>query len=154
MGQPGSVSTYSCNTGTEIIEENRSTGQREFKFLQGPLFANVVLADEINRTPPKTQAALLQAMQEYKVTVAGTDYPLEKPFLVLGTQNPVEQEGTYPLPEAQLDRFMFDIRISYPKPDEERLGEARDADQERVAPGQEGDEHELDDVRLADHPGA
>src|SRR5881628_832480 len=89
------------------------------KFVKGPIFANVLLGDEINRTPPKTQAALLQAMQEYKVTIAGVDYPLEKPFFVLGTQNPIEQEGTYPLPEAQLDRFMFKIMVDYPKLDEE-----------------------------------
>ena len=106
-------------TGTEIIEDNRTTGTRQFRFVKGPVFANILLADEINRTPPKTQAALLQAMQELQVTVAGRTYELPQPFFVLATQNPIEQEGTYPLPEAQLDRFMFDIRISYPKPDEE-----------------------------------
>jgi len=106
-------------TGTEIIEDDRSTGTRQFRFVKGPVFANILLADEINRTPPKTQAALLQAMQELQVTVAGRTYELPQPFFVLATQNPIEQEGTYPLPEAQLDRFMFDIRISYPKPDEE-----------------------------------
>ena len=106
-------------TGTEIIEEDRSTGSRQFRFVKGPVFANILLADEINRTPPKTQAALLQAMQELQVTVGGKTYELPKPFFVLATQNPIEQEGTYPLPEAQLDRFMFDIRISYPKPEEE-----------------------------------
>jgi MoxR-like ATPase len=106
-------------TGTEIIEEDRSTGGRVFRFVKGPVFANILLADEINRTPPKTQAALLQAMQELQVTVGGKTYELPNPFFVLATQNPIEQEGTYPLPEAQLDRFMFDIRISYPKPDEE-----------------------------------
>jgi MoxR-like ATPase len=106
-------------TGTEIIEEDRSTGGRQFRFVKGPVFANILLADEINRTPPKTQAALLQAMQELQVTVGGRTYELPKPFFVLATQNPIEQEGTYPLPEAQLDRFMFDIRISYPKPEEE-----------------------------------
>jgi MoxR-like ATPase len=106
-------------TGTEIIEEDRSTGGRQFRFVHGPVFANILLADEINRTPPKTQAALLQAMQENEVTVGGRTYPLPSPFFVLATQNPIEQEGTYPLPEAQLDRFMFDIRISYPKPHEE-----------------------------------
>jgi MoxR-like ATPase len=106
-------------TGTEIIEEDKTTGGREFKFVKGPVFANILLADEINRTPPKTQAALLQAMQELQVTVSGQTYDLPRPFFVLATQNPIEQEGTYPLPEAQLDRFMFDIRIGYPKPEEE-----------------------------------
>jgi MoxR-like ATPase len=106
-------------TGTEIIEEDRTTGGRQFRFVHGPVFANILLADEINRTPPKTQAALLQAMQENEVTVGGRTYPLPAPFFVLATQNPIEQEGTYPLPEAQLDRFMFDVRISYPKPHEE-----------------------------------
>ncbi|HKI30463.1 MAG TPA: AAA family ATPase [Gemmataceae bacterium] len=106
-------------TGTEIIEEDRATGSRTFRFVKGPVFANILLADEINRTPPKTQAALLQAMQELQVTVSGRTYELPRPFFVLATQNPIEQEGTYPLPEAQLDRFMFDIRISYPKPHEE-----------------------------------
>lgn len=106
-------------TGTEILEEKRKTGEREFRFLNGPVFANIILADEINRTPPKTQAALLQAMQEYKVTAGGKTYELELPFFVLATRNPIEQEGTYPLPEAQLDRFMFEIVIDYPKPDEE-----------------------------------
>lgn len=106
-------------TGTEVIEENRSTGQREFKFLQGPLFANVILADEINRTPPKTQAALLEAMQERQVTVGRVRHRLDDPFFVLATQNPIEQEGTYPLPEAQLDRFMFNIIVGYPNRAEE-----------------------------------
>ncbi len=106
-------------TGTEILEEDRSTGKRQFRFVRGPIFANVVLADEINRTPPKTQAALLQAMQERAVTVAGETMPLERPFFVLATQNPIEQEGTYPLPEAQLDRFMLELRIGYPSREEE-----------------------------------
>jgi MoxR-like ATPase len=106
-------------TGTEVIEENRSTGQREFKFLQGPLFANVILADEINRTPPKTQAALLEAMQERQVTVGRVRHRLDDPFFVLATQNPIEQEGTYPLPEAQQDRFMFKVFVRYPKFEEE-----------------------------------
>ncbi|MCC7192638.1 MAG: MoxR family ATPase [Phycisphaeraceae bacterium] len=106
-------------TGTEILEEDQSTGRRVMRFVKGPLFANMILADEINRTPPKTQAALLQAMQEYQVTAAGVHYPLDKPFFVLGTQNPIESEGTYPLPEAQLDRFMFKIQVDYPKLDEE-----------------------------------
>jgi MoxR-like ATPase len=101
-------------TGTEVIEENRSTGHREFKFLEGPLFANVILADEINRTPPKTQAALLEAMQERQVTVGRVRHRLADPFFVLATQNPIEQEGTYPLPEAQQDRFMFKVFVNYP----------------------------------------
>jgi MoxR-like ATPase len=107
-------------TGTEVIQEDRSTGQRVFRFIRGPLFANVILADEINRTPPKTQAALLEAMQEYHVTVGGQRHDLEPPFFVLATQNPIEQEGTYPLPEAQLDRFMFMVKVDYPSLDEER----------------------------------
>ncbi|MCB1161559.1 MAG: MoxR family ATPase [Candidatus Krumholzibacteriia bacterium] len=107
-------------TGTEVLEEDKSTGGRVFRFIKGPIFANVVLADEINRTPPKTQAALLQAMQEYQVTAGGETFSLERPFYVLATQNPIEQEGTYPLPEAQLDRFMFNIKVDYPGEDEER----------------------------------
>jgi MoxR-like ATPase len=106
-------------TGTEVLQEDKSTGQRIFKFLHGPLFANVVLADEINRTPPKTQAALLEAMQERQVTVGGARHKLPDPFFVLATQNPIEQEGTYPLPEAQQDRFMFNIFVDYPEEDEE-----------------------------------
>ncbi len=106
-------------TGTEVIEENRSTGSREFKFLQGPLFANMILADEINRTPPKTQAALLEAMQERQVTVGRVRHKLGDPFFVLATQNPIEQEGTYPLPEAQQDRFMFKVFVKYPSFQEE-----------------------------------
>ena len=106
-------------TGTEIIEEDHNTGKREFRFFKGPVFGNIILADEINRTPPKTQAALLEAMQEHKVTTAGQTYILEEPFFVLATQNPIEQEGTYPLPEAQLDRFMFNIKIDYPNYEEE-----------------------------------
>jgi MoxR-like ATPase len=120
-------------TGTDIIEENRSTGQRELRFLEGPLFSNVILADEINRTPPKTQAALLEAMQERQVTVGRVRHQLTDPFFVLATQNPIEQEGTYPLPEAQQDRFMFKVLVTYPSFDEEfevarrttaKLGEA------------------------------
>jgi len=107
-------------TGTDIIEEDPTTHARSFKFIPGPVFANVVLADEINRTPPKTQAALLQAMQEKQVTTGGNTYPLELPFFVLATQNPIELEGTYPLPEAQLDRFMFSIHVDYPSEAEER----------------------------------
>ena len=106
-------------TGTEIVEEDPATGRRLFRFVQGPVFANVVLADEINRTPPKTQAALLQAMQEHQVTAAGKTFRLPDPFFVLATQNPIEQEGTYPLPEAQLDRFMLELRVGYPSRDEE-----------------------------------
>ncbi|MEO8498696.1 MAG: AAA family ATPase, partial [Planctomycetota bacterium] len=106
-------------TGTEIIEEDAQTGRRVFRFVRGPIFANIVLADEINRTPPKTQSALLQSMQEYQVTAAGNTYDLDKPFFVMATQNPIEQEGTYPLPEAQLDRFMLSINIGYPTKQEE-----------------------------------
>lgn len=101
-------------TGTEVIQEDRSSGAREFRFIPGPIFANVILADEVNRTPPKTQAALLEAMQEKQVTAGGRRHPLPSPFFVLATQNPIEQEGTYPLPEAQLDRFMFNILVDYP----------------------------------------
>jgi len=106
-------------TGTDILEEDKVTGRREFRFVRGPLFANIILADEVNRTPPKTQAALLQAMQEYRVTAGGETYPLDLPFLVFATQNPIEQEGTYPLPEAQLDRFMFLVDVGYPSAEEE-----------------------------------
>jgi MoxR-like ATPase len=106
-------------TGTDVIEENRSTGSREFRFLEGPLFSNVILADEVNRTPPKTQAALLEAMQERQVTVGRVRHPLADPFFVLATQNPIEQEGTYPLPEAQQDRFMFKVFVRYPNFQEE-----------------------------------
>ena len=106
-------------TGTEILEDDPATGRRAFKFIHGPIFANMILADEINRTPPKTQAALLQAMQEYRVTAGGVTYPLALPFFVLATQNPIEFEGTYPLPEAQLDRFMFHISVGYPSDREE-----------------------------------
>jgi len=116
-------------TGTEIIEEDPSTGKRGFRFVRGPVFANIVLADEVNRTPPKTQAALLQAMQEHHVTTAGVTHPLPAPFFVLATQNPIEQEGTYPLPEAQLDRFMFELRVGYPsKSEEERIVQATTGD--------------------------
>jgi MoxR-like ATPase len=106
-------------TGTELLEEDTATGQRSFRFVRGPIFTNIVLADEINRAPPRTQSALLEAMQEHAVTAAGETMRLEEPFFVLATQNPIEQEGTYPLPEAQLDRFLFAIRIGYPKIDEE-----------------------------------
>ena len=106
-------------TGTELIDIDPNTNQRSFRFYKGPIFGNIILADEINRTPPKTQAALLEAMQEHKVTAAGHTYGLEEPFFVMATQNPIEQEGTYPLPEAQLDRFMFNLKIDYPTTDEE-----------------------------------
>ncbi len=106
-------------TGTELIDIDQETGQRSFRFFKGPIFGNIVLADEINRTPPKTQAALLEAMQEHKVTAGGKTYNLDEPFFVLATQNPIEQEGTYPLPEAQLDRFMFNLNIEYPSNEEE-----------------------------------
>ena len=134
-------------TGTEVIEENRSTGGREFKFLAGPLFANMILADEINRTPPKTQAALLEAMQERQVTVGRVRHRLDAPFFVLATQNPIEQEGTYPLPEAQQDRFMFKVFVKYPKFDEEFEIARRTTTtaQEEVSPGPD---------RRADHRAA
>ena len=107
-------------TGTEVLEEDHTTGHKAFRFVHGPVFANIILADEINRTPPKTQAALLQAMQEHEVTTGGSTYRLEEPFFVLATQNPIEQEGTYPLPEAQLDRFIFNMWIDYPSEEEEK----------------------------------
>src|SRR5438270_2812227 len=119
--------------GTEVIEEDRGTGHRSIRFIRGPVFANVILADEINRTPPKTQAALLEAMQEYQVTVNGLRYELQRPLFVLATQNPIEQEGTYPLPEAQLDRFMFNIVIDYPSAAEEhRILASTTTDEEPV----------------------
>ena len=129
-------------TGTEVIQEDKASGAREFKFLPGPVFANVILADEINRTPPKTQAALLEAMQEYQVTVGGQRHELHKPFFVLATQNPIEQEGTYPLPEAQLDRFMFMVKVDYPALDEEReilrrTTEDRDTDVQAILSAEE-----------------
>jgi len=116
-------------TGTEVIEEDLTTGHRAFRFVKGPIFANIILADEINRTPPKTQAALLQAMQEHEVTAGGQTWPLEAPFFVLATQNPIEQEGTYPLPEAQLDRFMFELHVGYPtRAEEEQIVERTTGD--------------------------
>jgi MoxR-like ATPase len=119
--------------GTEVIEEDRATGRREIRFIPGPVFANVILADEINRTPPKTQAALLEAMQEYQITVNGVRYELGRPLFVLATQNPIEQEGTYPLPEAQLDRFMFNVVIEYPTAAEEhRILASTTVDEEPV----------------------
>lgn len=120
-------------TGTDVLYEDKVTGTREFRFLKGPLFSNVVLADEINRTPPKTQAALLEAMQERQVTVGGNRYPLPNPFFVLATQNPIEQEGTYPLPEAQLDRFMFSVWIDYPARSEELEIVRRTTDDRQVS---------------------
>jgi MoxR-like ATPase len=128
--------------GTEILEEDHATGRRFFKFQRGPIFAHIVLADEINRTPPKTQAALLEAMQEVAVTYGGTTYPLERPFFVLATQNPVEQTGTYPLPEAQLDRFLLHIRIGYPTESEELdiLRRTTGRDVPRVTPVLTGEE--------------
>src|SRR5256885_689529 len=122
--------------GTEVIEEDRATGRRDIRFIPGPVFANVILADEINRTPPKTQAALLEAMQEYQVTVNGIRYELERPLFVLATQNPIEQEGTYPLPEAQLDRFMFNVVIDYPSAAEEHriLASTTSDDEPAIAP--------------------
>lgn len=120
-------------TGTEVIFNESMSGERKFKFLKGPIFANVILADEINRTPPKTQAAMLEAMQERKVTIGGIDYPLPDPFFVLATQNPIEQEGTYPLPEAQLDRFMFMINVDYPSREEElRIMKSMTTDREFI----------------------
>jgi len=129
-------------TGTEVIQEDRSTGLREFKFIPGPVFANVILADEINRTPPKTQAALLEAMQENQVTAGGNRHALPQPFFVLATQNPIEQEGTYPLPEAQLDRFMFMIKVDYPSASEEleiiqSTTSAREVNLEEVLSGED-----------------
>ena len=129
-------------TGTEVIQEDKGTGERNFRFLQGPIFANVILADEINRTPPKTQAALLEAMQERQVTAGGKKHELDEPFFVLATQNPIEQEGTYPLPEAQLDRFMFNILVDYPSEDEEveimkRTTVSQEATVEEVLNGEE-----------------
>lgn len=121
-------------TGTEIIEEDISTGKKSFKFIKGPVFANIILADEINRTPPKTQSALLEAMQEYKVTTAGETHALSLPFFVLATQNPIEQEGTYPLPEAQLDRFMFNLWLDYPSFSDEKLIVQQTTGAEEVQP--------------------
>lgn len=123
-------------TGTEVIEDDRGTGHKAFKFVKGPIFANIILADEINRTPPKTQAALLEGMQEYHVTTGGETYPLDLPFFVLATQNPIEQEGTYPLPEAQLDRFMFNLWLDYPTLDEEMeiVSQTTSAGEETINP--------------------
>ena len=145
-------------TGTEVIQENKTSGTRELRFLEGPVFANVILADEINRTPPKTQAALLEAMQEHQVTIGGERRVLEEPFFVLATQNPIEQEGTYPLPEAQLDRFMFNVLVDYPEEEEElEIVRRTTADHSaQVEATLSGDEiHELSQVvrrvPIADH---
>jgi len=129
-------------TGTEILEEDVGTGKRVFKFIRGPIFCNILLADEINRTPPKTQSALLQAMQEHEVTAGGETYKLQLPFFVLATQNPIEQEGTYPLPEAQLDRFMFNIKVDYPSLEEElqvvdMTTQSQSSDPQKVLDGQQ-----------------
>jgi len=131
--------------GAEMIEEDRATGKRVIRFIRGPIFANILLADEINRTPPKTQAALLEAMQEYQVTVNGVRFELDRPLFVLATQNPIEQEGTYPLPEAQLDRFMFNVVIDYPSADEERriLRQTTGTADPEIAVVASGDEIEL-----------
>ena len=130
--------------GTEVIEEDRATGARNIRFIPGPIFANIILADEINRTPPKTQAALLEAMQEYQVTVGGVRHTLERPLFVLATQNPIEQEGTYPLPEAQLDRFMLNVVIDYPSASDERqiLAQTTTGDEPAAAPVATGDQIE------------
>src|SRR5262245_30635416 len=130
--------------GAEVIEEDRASGKRVIRFIRGPIFANIILADEINRTPPKTQAALLEAMQEYQVTVNGVRFELDRPLFVLATQNPIEQEGTYPLPEAQLDRFMFNVVIDYPSADEERriLAATTGTDEARIAVVASGEEIE------------
>jgi MoxR-like ATPase len=142
--------------GTEIIEEDRATGSRTIRFLPGPLFANIILADEINRTPPKTQSALLEAMQEYQVTVGGVRHQLERPLFVLATQNPIEQEGTYPLPEAQLDRFMLNIVIDYPSAVEERaiLAQTTSAAEPRVAAVATGEQIERARLLVREIPAA
>jgi MoxR-like ATPase len=142
--------------GAEVIEEDRATGKRVIRFMQGPVFANIILADEINRTPPKTQAALLEAMQEYQVTVNGVRYPLPRPLFVLATQNPIEQEGTYPLPEAQLDRFMFNVVIGYPSADEERriLATTTASARPQVEAVASGDDIELLHTLVRDVPAA
>jgi len=145
-------------TGTDVLEEDRTTGKRVFRFVRGPLFANMILADEINRTPPKTQSALLEAMQEHSVTVGERTYALPEPFFVLATQNPIEQEGTYPLPEAQLDRFMFNIIVDYPSADEEmaimkQVSGIYEAELEPVLTGEQimALQHIVRRVPVADH---
>jgi MoxR-like ATPase len=142
--------------GTEVIEEDRSTGSRTIRFIRGPIFANIILADEINRTPPKTQSALLEAMQEYQVTVGGVRYELKRPLFVLATQNPIEQEGTYPLPEAQLDRFMLNIVIDYPSAQEERaiLAQTTTAAEPQVSAVASGEEIERARLLVREIPAA
>jgi MoxR-like ATPase len=142
--------------GTEVIEEDRATGTRHIRFIPGPVFANVILADEINRTPPRTQAALLEAMQEYQVTVGGVRHPLERPLFVLATENPIEQEGTHPLPEAQLDRFLFNVVIDYPDADDERriLAETTTAVEPEVEPVASGADLERARRLVRDLPAA
>jgi MoxR-like ATPase len=142
--------------GSDVIEEDVATGKRTIRFIPGPIFANVILADEINRTPPRTQAALLEAMQEYQVTVGGVRYPLERPLFVLATENPIEQEGTHPLPEAQLDRFMFNVVIDYPEADEERQIFARTTtgEERAVEAIASGDELEAARALVRDLPAA
>jgi MoxR-like ATPase len=142
--------------GAEVIEEDRATGKRVIRFIRGPIFSNIILADEINRTPPKTQAALLEAMQEYQVTVSGVRYDLDRPLFVLATQNPIEQEGTYPLPEAQLDRFMFNVVIEYPSADEERriLSMTTGTAEPKIEPVATGDEIERLHSLVRDVPAA
>ncbi len=142
--------------GAEVIEEDRSSGKRVIRFIRGPIFANILLADEINRTPPKTQAALLEAMQEYQVTVGGVRYDLDRPLFVLATQNPIEQEGTYPLPEAQLDRFMFNVVIEYPTAEEERriLSMTTGTEEARIEPVAHGEEIERLHTVVRDVPAA
>src|SRR5688500_18861580 len=142
--------------GTEVIEEDRTSGARTIRFIRGPIFANIILADEINRTPPKTQSALLEAMQEYQVTVGGIRHSLERPLFVLATQNPIEQEGTYPLPEAQLDRFMLNIVIDYPSAQEERaiLAQTTTAEEPRASAVATGAEIERARVLVREIPAA
>ena len=142
--------------GTEVIDEDRATGRREIRFIRGPVFANVILADEINRTPPKTQAALLEAMQEYQITINGVRYELERPLFVLATQNPIEQEGTYPLPEAQLDRFMFNVVIDYPTAKEEHriLTATTGSDEPMITPVASADDIEAMRHLVRDIPAA
>jgi MoxR-like ATPase len=142
--------------GTEVIEEDRATGSRSIRFIPGPIFANIILADEINRTPPKTQSALLEAMQEYQVTVGGIRHQLDRPLFVLATQNPIEQEGTYPLPEAQLDRFMLNVVIDYPTASEERsiLAQTTTGDEPRASAVATGDEIERGRMLVREIPAA
>src|SRR6185436_9810464 len=142
--------------GAEVIEEDRATGRRVIRFIRGPIFSNIILADAINRTPPKTQAALLEAMQEYQVTVTGIRYDLDRPLFVLATQNPIEQEGTYPLPEAQLDRFMFNVVIEYPSAEEERriLSMTTGTAEPRINPVASGEEIERLHGLVRDVPAA